>query len=165
MRGREERGGAAVAATAAAWSFRWSLPPQAGWSAGAAAWSGAPAPFPAAPAPARGLDRRRLQRVLDYVESRLDRDISLAELSAVACLSKFHFARAFKAATGVSPHRHVSARRLERAKALLREGVRPLLAIALECRFSSQANFSRAFRQAVGMTPGQYRAAARRSGT
>ncbi|WP_163583549.1 helix-turn-helix transcriptional regulator, partial [Klebsiella pneumoniae] len=55
------------------------------------------------------------------------------------------------------PHRYVAARRLERAKALLIQGDRPLVDIALALGFSSQANFNRAFKQAAGVAPGQYR--------
>jgi AraC family transcriptional regulator len=105
----------------------------------------------------KGLDRRRLARVLDYIEAHLEGDLSLDRLASVACLSQFHFARAFKAATGQSPHRYVSARRLERAKTLLVGGERTLVDIALALNFSGQANFTRAFRDATGETPGQYR--------
>jgi AraC family transcriptional regulator len=72
-------------------------------------------------------------------------------------LSRFHFARAFKAAVGQSPHQYVSTHRLERAKELLTRGEQPVLDIAIAVNFSSQANFTRAFRQCTGMTPGQYR--------
>jgi AraC family transcriptional regulator len=78
-------------------------------------------------------------------------------MASIACLSRFHFARAFKQAVGQSPHRYVSARRLERAKGLLIHGDRPLVDIALALCFSSQANFARAFRQATGLAPGQFR--------
>ena len=104
-----------------------------------------------------GLDRRRLARVLDYIEANLEGDLTVARLASVACLSQFHFARAFKTAVGRSPHRHVSARRLERAKQLLSDADRPLIDIALTLKFSCQANFTRAFRQATGQTPAQYR--------
>lgn len=103
------------------------------------------------------LDRRRLFRVLDYIDGHLEGDLTLDEMASVACLSRFHFARAFKQAVGQSPHRYVIARRLERAEVLLTEGETPLVEIALSLRFSSQANFSRAFRQSTGMAPGQYR--------
>jgi AraC family transcriptional regulator len=116
----------------------------------------APAFPPIAP---EGLDRRRLSRVLDYIEANLEGDLTVDRLAKVACLSRFHFARAFKAAVGRSPHRHVSARRLERAKAWLKRGDHSLVDIALTLRFSCQANFTRAFRQATGQTPGQYRRA------
>jgi AraC family transcriptional regulator len=104
-----------------------------------------------------GLDRGRLRRVLDYIEANLEGDLSLEQLAAVACLSRFHFARAFKAAIGRSPHRHVSARRLEHAKTLLRRDDRSLADIALALNFSCQANFTRAFVAATGQTPGRYR--------
>ena len=107
---------------------------------------------------ARGaLDRRRLQRVLDYIESNLEGDLNLDVMASIACLSRYHFARAFKLAVGQPPHRYVSARRLDRAKALLIQGDRPLVDIALALSFSDQANFSRAFRQATGLAPGQFR--------
>jgi AraC family transcriptional regulator len=104
-----------------------------------------------------GLDPRRLTRVLDYIEANLEGDLTVAWLASVACLSEFHFARAFKAAVGQSPHRFVSGRRLERAKELLGEQDRALVDIALALKFSCQANFTRAFRQATGLTPVQYR--------
>jgi len=66
------------------------------------------------PSPAReiprispeGLDRRRLSRVLDYIEANLEGDLTVDRLASIACLSRFHFARAFKAAVGRSPHRY-----------------------------------------------------------
>jgi AraC family transcriptional regulator len=105
-----------------------------------------------------GLDRRRLSRVLDYIEANLEGDLTINHLASIACLSRFHFARAFKAAIGQSPHRYVSATRLERAKALLIRGDQSLVDIALALNFSCQANFTRAFRQVTGQTPGQFRA-------
>ena len=113
---------------------------------------------PGTGAAAKGrLDLRRLFRVLDHIDRHLEGDLTLDGMASVACLSRFHFARAFRQAVGQSPHRYVIARRLERAKVLLIEGEAPLVEIALALRFSSQANFTRAFRQAAGMAPGQYR--------
>lgn len=104
-----------------------------------------------------GLDPRRLSRVLDYIESNLEGSLTLDELASIACLSRFHFARAFKLAVGQPPHRYVSARRIERAKALLAHGDRPIVDIALALGFSSQANFSRAFQLVAGQAPGRFR--------
>jgi AraC family transcriptional regulator len=103
------------------------------------------------------LDDGRLRRVLAYVEEHLAEDITVADLANVACLSIFHFTRAFAGAMGVPPHRYVSRRRLESAKAMLATGRASLSEIALESRFSSQSSFTRAFRRATGMTPAEYR--------
>jgi AraC family transcriptional regulator len=110
-----------------------------------------------APHSHRGLDRRRLTRVKEYIGAHLDEDLTIEQLAKVASLSQFHFARAFKAAVGQSPHQYVSAHRLERAKEQLVRGDQSVLDIAVALSFSSQANFTRAFRVATGMTPGQYR--------
>jgi len=104
-----------------------------------------------------GLDRRRLSRVLDHIEANLEGDLTIDHLASIACLSRFHFARAFKAGIGQAPHQYVSAKRLERAKGLLMRGDQSLVDIALALNFSCQANFTRAFRQLTGQTPGQYR--------
>jgi AraC family transcriptional regulator len=106
----------------------------------------------------QGLDRRRLTRVREYIDANLEGgNLTIARLAKVASLSRFHFARAFKAAVGQSPHQYVSGHRLEHAKVLLRRGDQSLLDIAVALNFSSQANFTRAFRKGAGMTPGQYR--------
>jgi AraC family transcriptional regulator len=104
-----------------------------------------------------GLDRRRLYRVLDYIAANLEGDLTIDRMASIANLSKYHFARAFRKSTGQSPHSYVSAKRFERAKALLMQGERSLVDIALALGFSCQANFTRAFKQATGQTPGHFR--------
>jgi AraC family transcriptional regulator len=104
-----------------------------------------------------GLDDGRLRRVLAYVEEHLAEDIFVADLANVACLSVFHFTRAFAGSMGVPPHRYLSQRRLESAKAMIAMGRASLSEIALESRFSSQSSFTRAFRRATGVTPAEYR--------
>jgi AraC family transcriptional regulator len=104
------------------------------------------------------LDDRRLMRVLDYVEEHLFEDIAVADLANVACLSIFHFTRAFSSATGVPPHRYVSQKRLQHAKAMIAAGD-TIAETAFACRFSSQSSFIRAFRRGTGMTPAEYRRA------
>jgi AraC family transcriptional regulator len=99
----------------------------------------------------------RLRRVLDYISEHVADEITLADLARVAGLSTFHFARMFTLAIGVSPHRYVSRIRLENATAEISAGRLPLVQIALNARFSSQASFTRAFRRATGMTPAEYR--------
>jgi len=104
-----------------------------------------------------GLDDGRLRRVLAYLEEHLADDITVADLSNVACLSIFHFTRAFAATMGMPPHRYVSRRRLESAKAMIASGHASLREIALDCQFSSESSFTRAFRRVIGMTPAAYR--------
>jgi AraC family transcriptional regulator len=117
----------------------------------------------ALPEAAQGLSRERLRRVLDHVEAHLGEELGLARLAEIACLSPCHFSRSFKQAMGVGPHRYVTQRRVERAKALLRGGGAgdgSLAAIALAVGFGEQSHFTTAFRRETGMTPGRYRAAA-----
>jgi AraC family transcriptional regulator len=110
------------------------------------------------PARAPTIDPKRLKRVLDFIEARIAAEISLDDLAAEACLSPFHFSRMFRAATGLSPHRYVTERRIEAAKEKLRLAQSSLVDIALDTGFGSQSNFIRVFRKMTGVTPGQYRA-------
>ena len=112
-------------------------------------------------APPPRLDDRRLSRVVDYVEADLARPFTTAELAGVACLSAFHFTRAFKRATGLTPHRYVSARRVERAKGLLAATELDLASIARATGFASHSHLSAVFKDAVGAPPGRWRIAAR----
>ncbi|KAH2825393.1 hypothetical protein KXV85_011087 [Aspergillus fumigatus] len=107
--------------------------------------------------PARALDDVRLRRVLDYIASHLDEDISLQDLAGIAGYSPYHFAHMFKLATGSPPQRYISRMRLDNAMAELARGELPLVQIALNAGFSSQASFTRAFSRATGMTPKEYR--------
>ncbi len=106
------------------------------------------------------LDRTRLNRVVEYIESRLDDGLSLDELAGVACLSSYHFCRSFKASTGQSVHHYVLSRRIERARALLKRNDLTLAEIAARAGFSSQSQFTTAFRRTIGLSPGVWRRAA-----
>jgi len=105
----------------------------------------------------QGLAYDRLRRVIDLVEARFAEEIGLNELAAEACLSPFHFSRLFQKATGLSPHRYVTERRVREAKSKLAQGRLSLVEIALESGFGSQGNFNRIFRKHTGLTPGQFR--------
>jgi AraC family transcriptional regulator len=104
-----------------------------------------------------GLAPAQLGRVIAYIEAHLGDEIGLLELSSVAELSPHHFGDAFKTSTGAPPHRYVIARRLDRARQLLRDNDRPLGEIAYSVGFSSQAHFTTQFRRATGVTPGRFR--------
>jgi AraC family transcriptional regulator len=120
------------------------------------------APGPAGAHPGGVLSRHKLRAVVDYIHAHLDAELSLDHLAAVAHMSPYHFARLFKNSTGLPPHQYVIARRVERAKELLRDRERlPLAEVAFEAGFSSQSHFTRHFRRLVGVTPGQFQSSAR----
>src|SRR5262249_7491931 len=88
----------------------------------------------------------------------LDASPTLEQLATVARLSPYHFARQFRAATGLPPHQYVIARRVERAKQLLQTGSDFSLAeVAAHAGFSDQSQFSHPFTRIVGAPRGQFR--------
>lgn len=103
------------------------------------------------------LSPARLARVIEFIEQRLDGEISLSDLAAVAGLSPFHFSRVFKLSTGETPYHYLSSRRLNRARQLLSKRELPLAEIALACEFSSQSHFTAAFTKFMGVSPGRFR--------
>ena len=116
--------------------------------------------------PERGRDgvmpRGRLRAVVEYIEEHLDAGPTLEQMAAVTRLSPYHFARQFKAATGLPPHQYVIMRRVERAKELLQSGADLSLAeVALRAAFSDQSQFCHHFKRLVGVTPGRFRTPAR----
>jgi AraC family transcriptional regulator len=116
--------------------------------------------------PERGRDgalpRTRLRAVVEYIEECLDDRLSLEQMAAVAHLSPYHFARQFKASTGLPPHQYVIARRVERARQLLQAGTDLSLAdVAAHAGFSDQSQLTHHFKRLVGVTPGQFRMSAR----
>ena len=104
------------------------------------------------------LPRGRLRAVEEYIEEHLDGCPTLAQLAAVVRLNPYHFARQFKAATGLPPHQYVILRRVERAKQFLQTGSDISLAeVAAKAGFSDQSQFSHHFKRLIGATPGQFR--------
>jgi AraC family transcriptional regulator len=94
-----------------------------------------------------------LRPVIEYIHDNLDQHLTLADLSQVAGMSPYHFARTFKRVTGVTPHRYVLAARVEQAKNLLLQGRLTLAEISSQVGFFDQSHFTRAFKQLVGVTP------------
>lgn len=115
-------------------------------------------PAAARPACTRGgLSSGALRRIGEYIERELATPIRLHDMAAMAGLSDCHFARVFKQSTGLTPHRYVMQRRLERAVDLIRQTNRPLSGIALEAGFCDQSHFSRLVARATGQTPRELR--------
>jgi len=102
---------------------------------------------------------RLVRRIAAYVDAHLQDDIRLVELAAAANLSPTHFARAFKAETGQTPHGYVVERRIARSRALLGDRDLPLSQIAYACGFANQSHFTTVFRHHTGATPAVFRQA------
>lgn len=102
------------------------------------------------------LSAQARDRAIDYIETRFAGPISLQELADAAGLSVRHFSRAFREATGRSPHQYVLQRRVEEAKQLIRQGL-PLAEVAVQCGFCDQSQLTRTFVRQFGTTPGRFR--------
>ncbi len=104
-----------------------------------------------------GLAPWQERRAKEFIDARLDGELSIAELAEACELSRSHFARAFKQSFGVTPHRWLTERRVDLAKARMIEGRAPLSQIALDCGFSDQSHFTRVFSSVVNMSPALWR--------
>ena len=104
-----------------------------------------------------GLASRSLKRVIEHINEHLQDELSLVELSRIAKLSPHHFASAFKASTGISPHRYVIERRIGRARDLLLRKEKTISEIAVAVGFSSQSHLTANFRRTMGVTPRKFR--------
>jgi len=101
---------------------------------------------------------RRLLRAKDRMDAASHEDWPVGRLASVSGVSEAHFARSFKDAFGVPPHRYLLTRRIERAKALLRDTDMPILEIALDTGWQSLGTFGRVFRDITGESPTELRA-------
>ena len=113
---------------------------------------------PQAAMPPRHVDLARLARVKDYIRANFRLDLTVAELAAVAGLSRAHLTRAFAAAFHTPPHVYLNAVRIGHAQTLIRLGM-PLAAVAADCGFADQSHFARRFKGCVGTSPAAWRAA------
>lgn len=97
------------------------------------------------------------RRLACYALERLDQPLTSAALAQVAGLSTAHFARAFHASFGVTPHQYVTDLRLQRARELLLQPGKSIGCIAQACGFQDASHFTRVFRKHLGLTPRDYR--------
>jgi AraC family transcriptional regulator len=102
-------------------------------------------------------DLRRISRVLHYIEENADEPMDLADLAAVACMSKYHFLRTFRRLVGVTPHQFLLDLRMRRAAIRLCTTSMPIAAIAFDSGFGDLSAFNARFRKVFGMSPGQLR--------
>jgi len=101
---------------------------------------------------------RRLLRAKDRIDAASQEDWPVQRLAQISSVSATHFARSFKEAFGVPPHRYLLTRRIERASTLLRDTDLSITEIAFQTGWSSLGTFGRTFRDITGQTPGMVRA-------
>jgi AraC-like DNA-binding protein len=101
---------------------------------------------------------RRLLRAKDRMDAASHEEWPVARLARVSGVSEAHFARSFKDAFGLPPHRYLLTRRIERATALLRETELSITEIAFQTGWGSLGTFGRTFRDVTGESPGAVRA-------
>ena len=97
-----------------------------------------------------------LRRARDLIDREYDKPLDVPALAREALMSPAHFSRRFRAAYGETPYAYLMTRRIERAKALLRQGMSVTdTCVAVGC--TSLGSFSSRFTEIVGETPSQYR--------
>jgi transcriptional regulator GlxA family with amidase domain len=104
---------------------------------------------------------RRLLRAKDRMDAASHEQWPMERLAQVSGVSSAHFARSFKLAFGVQPHRYLLTRRIERATALLRDTELPITEIAFSTGWESLGTFGRTFRDITGESPSAFRMRAR----
>jgi AraC family transcriptional regulator len=109
----------------------------------------------------RKLPQRHLSLAMDYMNDQLPRQIELKELARLVGLSQWHFCRAFKVATGVSPYQWQLDKRIELVRTLLIESDATLEVIAKSAGFGDSMHLIRTFKGRTGQTPGAWRRNAR----
>ncbi|WP_205499714.1 helix-turn-helix transcriptional regulator [Rufibacter psychrotolerans] len=113
----------------------------------------------AAKASARAELFKRIALATDYLLAYPDQTPTLEALAQLACLSKFHFLRAFSQVHGRTPHQFLLQHRIERSLPLLQKTRLPVGEVALLCGYPEVSAFSRTFRKIVGCSPARYRLA------
>jgi AraC family transcriptional regulator len=99
----------------------------------------------------------KLRRVTEYMNDNLGKDVTLSGIARTLGMSPYHFARVFKQTTGLAPHQYLMARRVARAKSLLRETDLSITEIAHRVGCTSQSHFSVLFHRATAITPRMFR--------
>ena len=105
----------------------------------------------------RRLSRSQEALAKELLRANLSGDLLVSEIATECGLSRGHFITAFRETTGLTPHRWLTARRIDRAKALLSMRSLPLADVAAACGFSDQSHLTRVFTRTVGVTPGSWR--------
>jgi AraC family transcriptional regulator len=112
-----------------------------------------------APAHDTGRAQQMLTAIDIFIREHIDETIRVEQLADLVHMSPSHFARAFKAATGCSPHSYLTNERLKFARSMLSEGGLPLTDVAARAGFQTQQYFTEVFRRYTGSTPRAFRLA------
>ena len=107
------------------------------------------------------MDDRSIDIIGDFIEENLCKRITLEDLAALAQLSPFHFARCFKATTGLAPYQYVIARRIDLARRMLMTSTMTVAEIGWSIGFENISHFRRQFAAHFGIVPSQLRHAAK----
>lgn len=99
-----------------------------------------------------------LHKIIEFIGKNIDDDLTLSQLSNIACISKYHFHRLFTAYTGLSLQQYIRWLRLKRAAhQLIIHKELSIINIAIDAGFESHEAFSRVFKQTCGISPNEFR--------
>jgi AraC family transcriptional regulator len=104
-----------------------------------------------------GLGSGRLRRIKEFVDAKMEDDLTLCEMAQSVELSTAHFSRMFRKSTGETPHQFLLRQRVERGKEMLRSADERVMDVAVACGFKTQQHFAQVFRNMCGVSPTEYR--------
>jgi AraC family transcriptional regulator len=104
-----------------------------------------------------GLGSARLHRIKEFVDAKIEGELTLCEMAQAVELSTAHFSRMFRKSTGETPHQFLLRQRVERAKEMLRSADVRVMDVAVACGFKTQQHFAQVFRDGCGASPTEYR--------
>jgi len=99
----------------------------------------------------------KLRQITDWMSEHVAEEFDLERLASQAGLSKFHFNRLFKNATGMSPSQYHINLRMDAARRMLRETKKSIIAVAMDVGYSNPSHFAKLFRRETGLSPSDYR--------
>jgi AraC family transcriptional regulator len=112
---------------------------------------------PGTPFPKGGMTRLQANRAKEFLGAHCADDLSLVDAARACGLSRGHFTKAFRVATGLTPHQWLQRYRIDKAKHLLLSPALTIAEIALSCGFADQSHLTRVFSRLVGDTPAAWR--------
>lgn len=104
-----------------------------------------------------GLPPRKLTHIIEYINDHLGDQLTLQYIADIVGMTPSYFITLFKQSTGLAPHQYITMRRLETAKAMLKQTRKPISEIAMQTGFADQSHLTRLMRQHTGLTPRRMR--------